>query len=222
MTSDQNVPLSEALERFSDPADWNELCSLEPYALAMFVVGGPQTEDEGLHLHYRYHWLKQRVEAEFLDKLITGSLRATGVLWPVGLDPQREAIPGPRWQELDPDSAASEATGGGLRIVKVSVESAWPTAISSSEPRSADEPVEHASLAKLRRDLRRWLEREAAARGRSWYKRRYLEAARSKYGTRVTDNLFREVWRLADLPRTLREPGLRKARYLATDSSPPD
>jgi hypothetical protein len=38
----------------------------------------------------------------------------------------------------------------------------------------------------------------------------------------VTDNLFNEVWRLADLPGALREPGLRKNSDLSTDSSPPD
>jgi hypothetical protein len=220
MNSERGVPLSEALERFSDPAEWNELSALKPYAVPLLFVAGPGTRDD-LHVRYRYDWLRQRVEAAFLDKLITGSLMATGVLWPVGLDPVRLVIPPRRWQELDPDFAASEATGGGLRIVKIRVEPARSPAIGSSEPRLADEPRGHRSLAKLRGDLRRWLEQEAAARGRSWYKQDYYTAARAEFGDHVTENLFKEVWRSADLPESLRRPGLRKTRDLATDSSPP-
>jgi hypothetical protein len=222
MTSERSVPLSEALERFSDPSEWKELRSLEPYAITIFVLGEPETESD--RLHRRYHRLKERLGAEFLDKLITGSLVATGFVWPIGLNPKRRAIPATRWHKLEPDFEASEATGGGLRIVEIRVEQSQPTRTRSSHPSPANEhvPREHASLARLRRALRRWLQREAQARGRSWYKRQYCEAARKKYGDRVTDNLFNEVWRLADLPGALREPGLRKNSDLSTDSSPPD
>jgi hypothetical protein len=43
MTSDQSVPLSEALERFSDQSEWKELRSLEPYAIPIFVLVRPET-----------------------------------------------------------------------------------------------------------------------------------------------------------------------------------
>jgi hypothetical protein len=222
MTSDRGVPLSEALERFSDPSEWTELRSLEPYAMTIFVLGAPETESD--RLHSRYHRLKERLETGFLDKLITGSLVATGFVWPMGLNPKRRVIPATRWHKLEPDFEASEATGGGLRIVEIRVEQSQPTRTRSSHPSPANEhvPREHASLARLRSALRRWLQREAQARGRSWYKRQYCEAARKKYGDRVTDNLFNEVWRSADLPGALREPGLRKNFDLSTDSSPPD
>ena len=222
MTSDRSVPLSEALERFSDQSECKELRSLEPYAITIFVLGAPETESD--RLHSRYHRLKERLESEFLDKLITGSLVATGFVWPMGLNPKRQVIPAPRWRKLEPDFKASEATGGGLRIVEIRVEKSQPTRTRSSHPSPADEqvPREHVSLARLRAQLRGWLQREARARGRSWYKRQYCEAARKKYGDRVTDNLFNEVWRSADLPGALREPGLRKNYNVSTDSSPPD
>jgi hypothetical protein len=79
---------------------------------------------------------------------------------------------------------------------------------------------EHASLAKLRADLRRWLQREARRRGRTWQKKHYCDAARRKFGDRVTNNLFNEVWRSADLPEGLRRPGLRKTEEHTADSSP--
>ena len=47
--ADQSVPLSEALERFSEPADWKELRSLEPYAVTIFWLGEPETESDRLH-----------------------------------------------------------------------------------------------------------------------------------------------------------------------------
>ena len=215
MASDQSVPLSRALERFSDPSDWHELRSLESYATTMFVLGAPETDYQ--RLHWRYRSLKERLEAEFRDKLIAGTLVATGELHPVRLDPERVVIPRRRWQELQPDFAALKATGGGLRIVNIEV-------APSSDPRAADAsvPRAQASLAKLRADLRRWLEREALARGPSWYKSDYREAARSEFGDLVTDNLFDEVWRFAELPGALREPGLRKKRHFSTGSSPPD
>jgi hypothetical protein len=186
------------------------------------VLGQPETESD--RLQSRYHRLKERLETEFLDKLITGSLAATGFVWPMGLNPKRRAIPAKRWHTLEPDFEASEATGEGLRIVKIQVEKSRPTRTRSSHPSPADQqvPREHASLARLRSALRRWLQREARARGRSWYKRQYCEAARKKYGDRVTDNLFNEVWRLADLPGALREPGLRKNLDASSDSAPPD
>ena len=217
MTSDRSVPLSEALQHFSDPSDWHELRSLEPYRITMFVLGEPETEYQ--RLHWRYRWLKERLETELLDKLITGALVATGEVCPPALDPEPQIIPGRRWQDLKPDFEASEATGQGLRIVKIRVEIAR-----SSHARAAgeSEPRDQASLAKLRADLRRWLEAKASRRQSTWCKRNYLNAAREEVDAEVTDNLFKEVWRSAKLPRDLRKPGLRKKGVRPSGSSPPD
>jgi hypothetical protein len=219
--ADQSVPLSEALERFSEPTDWKELRSLEPYALTIFWLGEPETESD--RLHSRYHRLKERLETEFLAKLTAGSLRASGLVWPIGLNAKRRAIPAARWHKLEPDFAASEATGGGLRIVEIRVQESQHTRVRSSHPSPADQHVlrGHASLAKLRTELRRWLQREAQSRGMSWQKKHYCSAARTRFGDRVTNNLFNEVWRSADLPEALRRPGLRKvADHLAGSSAP--
>jgi hypothetical protein len=221
MKSDQSVPLSEALQQFSDQSDWNELRSLERYAITIIWLGEPETEED--RLHWRYHALKKRLETELLAKLTAGSLQASGLVWPIGLNAKRRAIPAARWQKLEPDFAASEATGGGLRILDIRIQESQHARTRSSHPSRADKhvPREHASLARLRSDLRRWLQREARARGMSWQKKHYCSAARTRFGDRVTNNLFNEVWRSADLPEGLRRPGLRKVDDHVAGSSPP-
>ena len=219
MASDQSVPLSKALERFSDPSDWHELRSLEPHATAMLVLDGGGGVDDHLHGYYHYHALRERLEAELLDKLITCYLVATGEVSPRALDREPQVIPGRLWQELKPDFAASEATDEGLRIVRIRVEIARPSQRRRAE---ASEPREHTSLAKLRVDLRRWLEEKAAEQSSTWCKKDYLTAARKEVDAEVTDNLFKEVWRSAKLPAALRKPGLRKSSVRSVGSSPRD
>ena len=217
MKSDQSVPLSEALERFSDPRDWQEFHSLGYCEYQMFFVDAPFTEDD--RRQFRAHKLKEQLEAELLAKLTAGSLQASGLAWPIALNPKRRTIPGRRWQDLEPDFAASQATGGGLRIVDIRVQEAQPARSRPPCPRRADDLREHRSLAKLRTDLRRWLQHEARVRGTSWQKKHYCSAARIRFGDRLTNNLFNEVWRFADLPEALRRPGLRKvAEHLARSS----
>jgi hypothetical protein len=220
MKSDQSVPLSEALERFSDPSDWQELSSLGFCPYQMFFLGAPETESD--RRDRRARQLRARLESEFLAKLTAGSLQASGLVWPIPLDAEREAIPAARWHKLEPDFTASEATGGGLRIVDVRVQESQPARSRPARPRPADKyvPREHASLARLRTELRRWLQREAQSRGMSWQKKHYCSAARTRFGDRVTNNLFNEVWRSADLPEALRRPGLRKVDDQLVGSPP--
>jgi hypothetical protein len=221
MKSDQSVPLSGALERFSDPSDWQEFSSLGFCEYQMFFLGAPETESD--RRDRRARQLKERLEAEFLARLTAGSLQASGLVWPVGLNPRRRTIPAARWHMLEPDFAASKATGGGLRIVDIRVQESRPDRSRSARPSPTNErmPREHASLARLRTELRRWLQREAQSRGISWQKKHYCTAARTEFGDRVTNNLFNEVWRAADLPEGLRRPGLRKVDDHLADSSPP-
>ena len=221
MASDQSVPLSEALERFSDQSDWQEFSSLGFCEYQMFFLGAPETESD--RRDWRARELKERLEAAFLAKLTAGSLRASGFVWPIGLNARRRTIPAERWHQLEPDFAASEATGEGLRIVDIRVQESQPARTRSSRPSLTNErmPREHASLARLRTELRRWLQREAQSRGTSWQKKHYCTAARTSFGDRVTNNLFNEVWRSADLPEGLRRPGLRKVDDHLAESSPP-
>jgi hypothetical protein len=218
MKSDQSVPLSEALERFSDPSDWQEFSSLGFCEYQMFFLGAPETESD--RRDWRARRLKEKLEAEFLAKLTAGSLQASGFVWPKGLNPRRQTIPRTRWRDLEPDFAASEATDGGLRIVEIRVQKCKPARSRSPRPRRADQRCEHTALAKLRTNLRRWLQQEARSRGQSWQKKHYCSAARTRFGDRMTNNLFNEVWRSADLPEALRRPGLRKADKHLTGSSP--
>jgi hypothetical protein len=222
MKSDQSVPLSEALERFSDPSDWQEFKSLGYCEYQMFFLDGPITESD--RRQWRAGELKARLEADLVAKLTAGSLQATGFACPVGLDDERRPIRAEWWERLKPDFAASEAKGaGGLHVVDVRVQESQPARTRYSHRSAADEhmPSEHALLATLRADVRRWLQQEARARGTSWQKKHYCSAARSKFGDRVTDNLFNEIWRSADLPEALRRPGLRKTSKYSSGSSPP-
>jgi hypothetical protein len=184
-------------------------------------LDGPITESD--RRQWRAGELKARLEAEFLAKLTAGSLQASGMVWPIGLNARRRTIPAGRWHMLTPDFAASEATGGGLRIVDIRVQEAQPARSRPPRPRRADELREHRSLAKLRTELRRWLQQEARAWGQSWQKKHYCSAARARFGDRLTNNLFNEVWRSANLPQALRRPGLRKVtEHLAGSSLKPE
>ncbi len=73
-------------------------------------------------------------------------------------------------------------------------------------------PHSHATKAKLRAALTEWLELRAKDVGARWTKKQYLQAARQKLDSFITDNLFAETWRAADLPDALREPGVRPTR----------
>jgi hypothetical protein len=212
MKSDQSVPLSEALERFSDPGDWQEFQSLGYCEYQMFFLDRPFTDDD--RCQFRAHELKEHLEAEFLAKLTAGSLQASGMIWPIGLNARRRTIPPGRWHMLTPDFATSEAAGGGLRIVDIRVQETAARSRSPRRPR-VDEPWGHGSLARLRTELRRWLQQEARERGQSWQKKHYCAAARARFGDRLTNNLFNEVWRWAALPEALRRPGLRKGEHPA-------
>jgi len=217
MKSDQSVPLSEALERSSDPSDWQEFQSLGYSEYYIFFVGAPETESD--RRHWRACRLKEQLETEFLAKLAAGSLQASGLVWPISLNAKRRTIPAARWHMLTPDFTTSEATGGGLRIVDIRVQET-PARSRSPRPQRVEEPRAHRSLAKLRTELRRWLQQEARARGQSWQKKHYCTAARARFGDRLTNNLFNEVWRSAALPEALRRPGLRKADEHLAGSSP--
>jgi hypothetical protein len=217
MKSDQSVPLSEALERFSDPSHWQEFNSLGYCEYQMFFVDGPITESD--RRQWRAGELKERLEAEFLAKLTAGSLQASGLVWPIGLNARRRTIPAARWHMLTPDFTTSEATGGGLRIVDIRVQEA-PARRRSPRPQRVDEPRTYRSLAKLRTELRRWLQQEARARGPRWQKKHYCAVARARFGDQLTNNLFNEVWRSANLPQALRRPGLRKVGDQLAGSPP--
>jgi hypothetical protein len=217
MKSDQSAPLSEALERFSDPGDWQEFQSLGYSEYYIFIVGAPETERD--RRYRRACRLKQQLETEFLAKLAAGSLQASGMVWPIGLNAERQTIPAARWPMLTPDFATSEATGGGLRMVDIRVQET-PARSRSPRPQRVEEPRAHRSLARLRNELRRWLQQEARARGQSWQKKHYCTAARARFDDRLTNNLFNEVWRSAALPEALRRPGLRRVDHQLAGSPP--
>ena len=160
MKSDQSVPLSEALERFSDPGDWQEFQSLGYCEYQMFFfLDGPFTEDD--RRQFRAHKLKEQLEAEFLAKLTAGSLQASGMVWPIGLNARRRTIPAGRWHTLTPDFTTSEATGGGLRIVDIRVQEAHQLAAAHLGPQPGGGTA-RASLARQAPDRASAL---AAARG---------------------------------------------------------
>jgi hypothetical protein len=148
--------------------------------IKMSFVGAPQTESD--RRDWRARELKERLEAEFLAKLTAGSLQASGLVWPIGLNARRRTIPAARWHMLTPDFTTSEATGGGLRIVDIRVQESRSDRSRSSRATPANErvPRGHASLARLRTELRRWLQREAHSRGMTWQKKHYCSAARKK------------------------------------------
>ena len=67
----------------------------------------------------------------------------------------------------------------------------------------------HTETARLRHELRRWLEDLARKHRDAWIKEDYLEPAQEKFGDMVTENLLNEVWRAADLPPECKAHGRR-------------
>ena len=62
--------------------------------------------------------------------------------------------------------------------------------------------------AKLRKRLRKWIEKFAVTEeAKGLVKADFLQLAREKVNKRITDNLFKETWRVAEIPAVFREAG---------------
>ena len=64
--------------------------------------------------------------------------------------------------------------------------------------------------AKLRKQLREWIEEFAATKeATGCVKADFLQRAREEVDTRITENMFKEVWRAAEVPAVFRNAGAR-------------
>ncbi len=71
----------------------------------------------------------------------------------------------------------------------------------------------HTETAQLRGKLQRWLEEETAKpEAQSLVKEDFLKRAREKVDKHITENLFHEVWRIANLAERFRKKGRRLGR----------
>ena len=221
MKSDQSVPLSEALERFSDPSDWEELRLLESCEYHVLFAGRAETEYDAPALALpqaqgtagggvpgqadcrlsasKRPGLADRTERQASDS----SRRDGGISWSLTSRPRRRPAAG----------FASSIFGFRRHSL---LAAAHPV-----EPGGRTVPREH-RIARQAADRASALAAAGGAgRGQSWQKKHYCTAARTRFGDRVTNNLFNEVWRSADLPEALRRPGLRKVDDHLAGSSPP-
>ena len=66
----------------------------------------------------------------------------------------------------------------------------------------------HAKGTRLRSTLQRWLEQTAAKpEAQAFVKEDFLKRAREEINVSITDNLFRDVWKLASIPENFHNPG---------------
>jgi len=98
----------------------------------------------------------------------------------------------------------------------VEAEKGGPVPLGDSAPAPATQPAdhtqqaecgEHATKAKLRRKLQKWLIATTQQHGTTWKKEKYCQMAQENFGTDVSRHLFNETWRISDLPAAVKSPG---------------
>ena len=202
----RNITLFEAFERLADDEDWREFCELKPegdvgtwiWIISMGMASRTPNPREQAILRYRELWAKY---AELTrQKLLGGEWVADG------FNPQFGAravqIDARHWRILEFDFNG-EVEGGGFKFVNLSISEVRPHAATLSHIDGAD----------LRRELTRWIENQARSADGPMTSDQVLAAARRAFdGTKITDNMFREVWRLASKPEHFRQRGRPKAK----------
>jgi len=128
------IPLSEAPERFFDPALWGEYISPHTNreeALTYFASPDPALltfhREEAAKLPWQYPAtqhairrgrIKEFLVARFREQLIEGKLVASGFS---SLAVERVTIPAERWHDLWPNFVANKADGDGVSFTSVRI-----------------------------------------------------------------------------------------------------
>jgi hypothetical protein len=191
------VPLEEAPEDFFDRDEWNEFvagCGSRRAALrqisrpkdAFFVPTlrefAEQPTDVGAKAREREKiaQLGQRLVANFLFRLVSGKLAATGMSPP---SPERIGIPAELWQKLVPDFEAGTAEGSRYFFACICITEAADVASGEVE---------------LVKRIATWLTNLREQRG-DQLKKTLLHEAREVFGeefiNRVFDTGYREIYR---------------------------
>lgn len=113
----RGAPLEEALRRTSDPEEYGRSLALSSQWAEHPAKNSPECNS----LRTQSERLRSRLEAAFLEMLISGDLVANGFRHPINPDSRRTQIAADLWEVLEIDFMASEAHGAGLRMIRIEV-----------------------------------------------------------------------------------------------------
>jgi hypothetical protein len=143
----EGLPLSDAIRRFADPDKWRRYDQAATAAggrvrTRLMSVGGEPIAGWGAAEQARHdnHLLDRRDQAwrelqqDFLGRLRSGELVATGYEEPLSLGIERRPVPADVWRSLRPNFKNSTATGAGLKLTGILVHTAEdaPAPVSST------------------------------------------------------------------------------------------
>jgi hypothetical protein len=144
----EGLPLSGAIRRFADPDKWRRYDQAATAARGrvrtrLMYVGGEPIAGWGAAEQARHdnHLLDRRDQAwrelqqDFLGRLRSGELVATGYEEPLSLGIERRPVPADVWRSLRPNFKNSTATGAGLKLTGILVHTAEdaPAPVSSTD-----------------------------------------------------------------------------------------
>ncbi len=125
----EGLPLSDAIRRFADPDQWRRYDQAATAARGrvrtrLMYVGGEPIAGWGAAEQARHdnHLLDRRdqtwreLQQDFLGRLRSGELIATGYEEPLSLGSERKLVPVDLWRALRPNFEKSTATGAGLKL----------------------------------------------------------------------------------------------------------
>ena len=120
-SANTGLPLSDALRRWSDPDELQEVDHLSQYDFAIIHTFANPREDHHVKMRDRYYRLRDALKQAFVERLRSGELIASGYTAPIGLKSRREDIPAQLWELLEPDFEKAEAQAPGLHVVRIEV-----------------------------------------------------------------------------------------------------
>lgn len=196
----RDAKLPDVFQQVAGPAEWEEFCALEPPRYEMIVIGGPPDPPNPQELSARrYEELWTKFAQATKAKLIDGEWVADGFDPQLGAHPVRIDVR--LWRALEFSICGDVAEGHGYKFSNLFFSQAKP------------EPVSQRDLPHLRKELIRWIEALGrAARGPVPAPEVRDAARRAFSGTTISDNLFREAWKVADKPKHFVQRGRPKLK----------
>ena len=144
----EGLPLSDTIRRFADPDKWRRYDQAATAARGrvrtrLMSVGGEPIVGWGAaeqarqdnHLLDRRDQAWRELQRDFLGRLRSGELVATGYEEPLSLGSELRPVPADLWRSLRPNFKNSTATGAGLKLTGILVQNAGdgPAPVSSTD-----------------------------------------------------------------------------------------
>lgn len=194
-----SLRLIEALEHVATREEWRWFGPMVARDAWHFGVDGWPLFP--FHQRLAYDDLLRELADRVLAKLRSGDWVAKGISPQFG--PEARAIVTYLWDYLRIVHRTEEAEGGGFRFL----------ALTTSDVQPPKAPAPHADKALLRSQLVQWIRAQAECANWPILRAEQLAAARDHFaGLVITDNMFRDCRRAAQLPDRLVQKGRPKAK----------